>query len=133
MPAALAPPPSSNHHHHHHHPTNAQRGDTFDLVILDPPSTSTTGGARGNRRWSAARDYGALAGLAAACVSPAGGLLWTTTNHRGLAPRAFARLVAAGLPPGAALDRVAPPAADFPVPAGGSPEVKNLVWRIPPR
>ena len=39
----------------------AKRGDRFDLVILDPPGFSRTK----SRAFSAARDYGELAGLAA--------------------------------------------------------------------
>ena len=41
----------------------AKRGDRFDLVILDPPGFSRTK----SRAFSAARDYGELAGLAARC------------------------------------------------------------------
>ncbi|KAH8091931.1 S-adenosylmethionine-dependent methyltransferase [Aureococcus anophagefferens] len=38
-----------------------ESGETFDVVMLDPPSTSTVNG----KRWSAQRDYGALAALCA--------------------------------------------------------------------
>ena len=111
----------------------ANRGETFDVVMLDPPSTSTVNG----KRWSAQRDYGALAALCAPLVNPDGGLLCATTNARKLRPRKFARVCSAALDDFAAdrglsivLDRVVPPAVDYPVLAGQSPEVKNLVFRF---
>ncbi|KAH8076615.1 bis(5'-adenosyl)-triphosphatase [Aureococcus anophagefferens] len=111
----------------------ANRGETFDVVMLDPPSTSTVNG----KRWSAQRDYGALAALCAPLVNPDGGLLCCTTNARKLRPRKFARVCSAALDDFAAdrglsivLDRVVPPAVDYPVLAGQSPEVKNLVFRF---
>ena len=111
----------------------ANRGETFDVVMLDPPSTSTVDG----KRWSAQRDYGALAALCAPLVNLDGGLLCCTTNARKLRPRKFARVCSAALDDFAAdrglsivLDRVVPPAVDYPVLAGQSPEVKNLVFRF---
>jgi 23S rRNA (cytosine1962-C5)-methyltransferase len=101
----------------------AKRGERFDLVILDPPGTST---GRGGRRWSAARDYGALAALAAPLVGP-GGALWTACNVRALPPARFARLVGGGLPPDFALERVCPPPVDHPT--DGPADVKTFVWR----
>lgn len=114
----------------------ARRNATYDYVILDPPSTSTVGG----KRWSAARDYGALVALAAPLVAP-GGRLFCTTNCRRLKPRAFARVCGAALRDHAAaspkiadvvLERVVPPAVDFPTLAGESAEVKNLVFAFRP-
>lgn len=104
----------------------ARRGERFDLVVLDPPSTSV---GKKKRRWSAARDYPDLVALAAPLVAP-GGRLWTATNHRQLTPGRFAAKVAAGLPPGAALERVCPPPVDHPCPTGPAP-VKTFVWRFP--
>ncbi|KAH8052833.1 S-adenosylmethionine-dependent methyltransferase [Aureococcus anophagefferens] len=82
-------------------------------------------------------DYGALAALCAPLVNPDGGLLCCTTNARKLRPRKFARVCSAALDDFAAdrglsivLDRVVPPAVDYPVLAGQSPEVKNLVFRF---
>ena len=99
-------------------------------MILDPPSTSTCNG----KRWSATRDYGALVALAAPLVAPRGALI-ATTNARKLRPRQFARVVEHALRdtvgPDVALERAVPPAVDFPVVAGASPEVKNLVFRFP--
>ncbi|KAH8080053.1 S-adenosylmethionine-dependent methyltransferase [Aureococcus anophagefferens] len=108
----------------------ANRGETFDVVMLDPPSTSTVNG----KRWSAQRDYGALAALCAPLVNPDGGLLCCTTNARKL--RREIAVCSAALDDAAdrglsiVLDRVVPPAVDYPVLAGQSPEVKNLVFRF---
>jgi len=108
-------------------PRLAKRGDLYDLVILDPPSTSV---GKKKKRWSAAKDYPALVTQAAALVAP-GGLLCTTTNARKILPRQFARMCAAALPPGSQLIRANPPAADYPVLDGDSAGVKNLVWQLP--
>ncbi|MCA9541936.1 MAG: class I SAM-dependent rRNA methyltransferase, partial [Myxococcales bacterium] len=102
-----------------------RRGERFDLVILDPPSTSV---GKRKKRWSAARDYPELVALAMPLVAP-GGRLWTATNHRKLDPHAFARLVGRGLPDGCTLERICPPAVDFPC-LGPAP-VKTFVWRAP--
>jgi 23S rRNA (cytosine1962-C5)-methyltransferase len=56
----------------------ARRGARFDLVVLDPPSFSTRGGAKA---WSFARDYAELARAALAVVKSNGSLL-AVTNHR---------------------------------------------------
>jgi 23S rRNA (cytosine1962-C5)-methyltransferase len=102
-----------------------KRGERYDLVILDPPSTSV--GQR-KKRWSARRDYPELVALAAPLVAP-GGRLWTATNHRGISPKRFASLVPAGLPAGVRLERICPPAVDFP--CDGPAPVKTFVWRFP--
>ncbi|GAA5531940.1 class I SAM-dependent rRNA methyltransferase [Deinococcus aluminii] len=70
----------------------AKRGDSFDLVILDPPSF-----ARGKSGvWRAEHDYGRLAALAAGVTAP-GGRLLAMTNHAGLTGAAFERMITAGL------------------------------------
>lgn len=103
-----------------------RRQERFDLVILDPPSTSV---GTHKKRWSAARDYPELVALAAPLVAP-GGAMWTSTNHQKLSPARFAHLVHSGLPEGAQLERVAPPAVDM-LPLEGPAAVKNFVWRWP--
>ncbi|MBV69951.1 MAG: hypothetical protein CMH52_01255 [Myxococcales bacterium] len=105
-------------------PKLAKRGDRFDLIILDPPSTSV--GSK-KKRWSARHDYPELVRLATELLAP-NGRLWTSTNHRGLKPLQFARLVQKGAP-GLQLERVCPPAVDFP--CAGPPNQKTLVWRWP--
>lgn len=107
-----------------------KRGDKFDIVIIDPPSTSV--GGKKKKRWSAKNDYDELVALAAPLVKE-GGLLWATTNSNQIHPIKFARmckkgLVSAGIPD-AKLERVAAMPSDFPV--IGPQAVKNLVWRIP--
>jgi len=62
------------------------RGDRFDLVIVDPPSYSTT--KRG--RFVADADYVELAAAALGLVAPAGRLL-ACTNHRGISAARFRR------------------------------------------
>lgn len=100
------------------------RGERYDLVILDPPSTSV---GKKKKRWSAARDYPELVRLAAPLVAP-GGLLWTATNHRKISPRRFVAMVGSAVPSGARLERVCPPAVDFPT--DGPAPVKTHVWRL---
>jgi len=107
-----------------------KRGEKFDIVIIDPPSTSV--GGKKKKRWSAKNDYDELVSLAAPLVKE-GGLLWATTNSNQIHPVKFARmckkgLVSAGIPD-AKLERVAAMPSDFPV--IGPQSVKNLVWRIP--
>ena len=80
------------------------------------------------KRWSARKDYPELVRIASELVAP-GGQLWTATNHRGIAPTQFARLVERGLPDGVFLERVCPLAEDFP--CIGEPHMKMLVWRWP--
>ena len=55
----------------------ARRGERFGVVVLDPPSFGT----RGRRTFSVERDYGELARLSMALLSP-GGRLLAVTNHR---------------------------------------------------
>lgn len=85
----------------------ARDGERYDLVLIDPPSTSSAGGGS----WVLARDYPALIAKAAAVI-PADGLLWLAANthdltslgklaHKGLraAGRTGAILEQGGLPP----------------------------------
>lgn len=106
-----------------------KRGEKFDIVILDPPSTSV--GGKKKSRWSAKNDYDELVSLAAPLVKR-NGLLWTTTNSRQIHPVTFARMCKKGLVDAgissASLERVAAMPGDFPT--IGPQAVKNLVWRI---
>jgi 23S rRNA (cytosine1962-C5)-methyltransferase len=107
----------------------AKRGEKFDLVILDPPSSSI---GKKKRRWSVKNDMHELVALAAPLVKE-GGLLWTTTNSASMSPMKFARACKRGLDSvgleGAKLERIQPMPVDFP--SIGQQPVKNLVWRIP--
>lgn len=87
----------------------ARDKERYDLVLIDPPSTSSAGGGSG--AWVLARDYPALIAKAAAVIPP-DGLLWLASNtqdgaplaklaHKGLreAGRTGAILEQGGLPP----------------------------------
>ena len=108
----------------------AKRGEKYDIVILDPPSTSV--GGKKKKRWSIRNDMDELVALASQLVKP-GGLLWTTTNSASMHPIKFAKLCHKGLVTAkiedAKLERIQPMPIDFP--SIGSPQVKNLVWRMP--
>lgn len=106
-----------------------KRSEKFDIVILDPPSTSV---GKAKKRWSAKNDYDELVTLAAPLVKR-GGLLWTTTNSNQIHPIKFARMCKKGLVnagfPEARLEKVATMPSDFPL--IGPQNVKNLCWRFP--
>jgi len=107
----------------------ARRGDRFDLVILDPPSYSSTK----SRRFVADTDYADLAAQALALLNP-GGRLLACTNHRGISPSRFRRILFdAGRAAACELSQVKdlPEPADYPVPSGGEPHMKAaLVTRV---
>lgn len=104
------------------------RGERFDVVILDPPSTSV--GTR-KKRWSVKRDMAELVELATPLVKN-DGLLWTTNNCATLPSRRFANACRKGLvAAGAAesrLERFVPMPQDFP--SVGSQPVTNILWRV---
>ncbi len=64
----------------------AKKGRTFDLVLVDPPSSSTTG-KRGGTRWVAERDLHELVRRGAALTAPGGTLFVSTNLHRMSWPR----------------------------------------------
>jgi len=108
----------------------AKRGEKYDIVIVDPPSTSV--GGKMKKRWSAKKDYAELVTLASKLVKD-GGLLWTTTNSATISPIVFARMCETGIANAgiisAKLEKVAPMPIDFP--SIGSPPVKNFVCPMP--
>ena len=58
------------------------------------------------------------------------GCVWlTATNHRGLTPHKFLKLVQTAIPKGARLERICPPAVDFP--GSGAANQKTFIWRYP--
>jgi 23S rRNA (cytosine1962-C5)-methyltransferase len=69
----------------------AKKEERFDLVILDPPSYSSTK----KRRFVAESDFDELVALASAIVAP-GGKVLACCNHRGLSRQKFRRLVHEG-------------------------------------
>lgn len=58
----------------------AKRSRTFDLVLVDPPSASTSRGPRA-KRWSVDRDLSTLIASAARLCAP-GGTIYASTNLR---------------------------------------------------
>lgn len=101
----------------------ARRDEVFDLVVLDPPSFSTTR----HMAFSVQKDYVRLATLGARVVAPAG-ILLAATNHAGTSDERFdawlvAALAAAGRS-GRVRARWHEPDLDFPVPRGQRPYLK---------
>lgn len=107
----------------------AKRGEQFDIVILDPPSTSV--GGKKKKRWSVKNDMAELVSLATPLVKH-DGLLFTTTNSASLSAWTFAKMCKKGLADAgiedARLERVSPMPSDFT--SVGPQPVKSLVWRI---
>jgi 23S rRNA (cytosine1962-C5)-methyltransferase len=102
-----------------------KKTERFDLVILDPPSYSSTK----KRRFVAKTDYAELAAEAMALVDT-GGVLVACANHRGIVKARFRRLLheaarAAGREVLQAKDLPIP--SDFPAPLGGESHLK-VVW-----
>jgi 23S rRNA (cytosine1962-C5)-methyltransferase len=98
-------------------PRLRKRGQRFDLVVLDPPSFSTTRG----RVFAAGRDYAGLCAAAAPVVS-GGGLLVACCNLEKLAEDRFQRMVEDGLRragrSGRLVKKLGPSAIDFPTSGG---------------
>lgn len=106
----------------------AKRDERFDLVILDPPSYSSTK----KRRFVAESDYDELVALAAAVVAP-GGRVLACCNHRGMARQRLRRLVHEGAR--AAGREVVqlkdlPDAPDFPGARGRDPHMKSVLLTL---
>jgi len=98
----------------------ARRAEHFDMVIVDPPSFSST-------PFSVARDYPRLVEAAAAAISP-GGILLAATNHASTSDLRFDAWLDNGLAHarrhGQLLQQWQEPTADFPVPPGRGPYLK---------
>jgi 23S rRNA (cytosine1962-C5)-methyltransferase len=102
-----------------------RRGDTFDLIIVDPPSYSTTR----QGRFVARDDYSALAAAALRLLAP-GGRLLACTNHRGISNSRFRRMLfdaCRSAKRDAAQVKDLQAQADFPVAAGGEANMKSAL------
>ena len=72
----------------------ARKGRTFDLVLVDPPSSSTA--RRGGGRWVVDRDLHGLVERAARLCAP-GGMVYVSTNLRAMSWERFDRHLQQGL------------------------------------
>src|SRR3546814_9032863 len=72
----------------------ARKGSRFDVVIVDPPSSSTS--RRGSKRWVAERDLHGLVQRAADVCAP-GGTIFVSTNLRSMSWERFDEHLAQGL------------------------------------
>jgi 23S rRNA (cytosine1962-C5)-methyltransferase len=97
-----------------------RRSEQFDLVVVDPPSFSST-------PFSVTRDYVRLVEAAARVVSP-GGTLLVATNHAPTTDERFDAWIHAGLEAaarhGSIVRRWHEPEPDFPVAPDGRPYLK---------
>ena len=103
----------------------ARRAERFDLVILDPPSYSTT--KRG--RFVADEDYAEIAASALAILAN-GGQLLACTNHRGIALARFRRILfdaARVAKRDVAQVKDLPSPSDYPVAAGAESHLKSAL------
>ncbi len=98
----------------------ARREQRFDIVIVDPPSFSSS-------PFSVVRDYERLVAAAARVVAPAG-ILLAATNHSSTSDERFEAWLDRGLSHARRHARLLrqwhEPAADFPVAAGDRPYLK---------
>lgn len=104
-----------------------KRGQRFDMLILDPPSYSTTR----DTRFSVERDTARLVALAAKVVQP-GGWLIACTNCEQLPQRGFSGRVREGLAGFQAriVETRHEPAIDFPIALGARRYLKVCVARF---
>src|SRR5262249_55497565 len=107
----------------------AKREHRWDMVILDPPTFSTT---KKGRSFQAERGYGELVALALPLVLP-GGWLFCSTNQRTFAPAAFERTIRDAITASgrslATLEYATQPF-DFRVAAGERPNLKTCWIRL---
>lgn len=106
-------------------PGNRRKAESFDLVVLDPPSYSSTK----KRRFVAESDYDDLVTQAAQIVAP-GGKILACCNHRGLTRSKFRRFVLAGVrAAGRELLQLKdmPECSDFPPALGRDPHMKSVL------
>jgi 23S rRNA (cytosine1962-C5)-methyltransferase len=104
-----------------------KRGQKFDVVILDPPSYSTTH----ETRFSVERDTARLVALAAPVVQPSGYLI-ACTNYEQLSQRGFVSRVREGLTGVAAkiVETHHEPNLDFPTGPGAQPYLKVCMVKM---
>lgn len=102
-----------------------KRGDVFDVVVLDPPSYSTSK----KRRFVAEQHYGELAEKALSVLAP-GGRLFASTNHRGISRAKLRRMLFAAAEAAArpvAQIKDLPHGSDHPPEPGAEPNMKAML------
>ncbi|MFY0524335.1 class I SAM-dependent rRNA methyltransferase [Archangium gephyra] len=108
----------------------ARKGETFDVVVADPPSFATTR----TSRFSAAKDYAQLAEAAARVVAP-GGRLVACCNLATLEPRRFETMVTEGVSrakrKGRGMQSLGPSPVDFPTSPAHPAALKVRVLELP--
>ena len=103
----------------------ARGGDRFDLVVVDPPTYSTTK----KTRWKSGRDWVRLAEAALAVVAP-GGRLLACSNDQRMRHATFRKYLRDALrAAGRRAEQVKdlPDPTDFPVPAGTEPHLSSVL------
>lgn len=107
----------------------ARKNQLFDIVLLDPPSYSTTR----KTRWSAEQNYDKLAAMATKVTAP-GGLLLACSNHAGLSRKTFRQMVLKGIAEAGRQAEVTgvyhEPDLDFPRPGETEGYLKILALRL---
>ena len=100
----------------------------FDIVVLDPPSYSTSK----HGRFRVVKDYASLCAATLRVMAP-GGVLIACVNHHGLTRAALRRfIISAGREAGVAFESVRdmPTQRDFPVCVEGEPAMKCIIVRL---
>lgn len=106
-------------------------GREFDIVVLDPPSFSTTS----QSRFSVERDFAHLAHRCVEVVSPKGGMVLACVNRRAVSHATLARWMSEAVTSaGRHVIRITPRPSqlDFPPPACGEPHMKAVTVQIGP-
>lgn len=104
------------------------KGDKFDVLVIDPPSYSSTK----KRRFVAESDYGELIALAVRVLAP-GGKIIACCNHRGISRARFRRMVRDGVrAAGRELvqEKDLPCGHDFPQPLGKEAFMKSVLVTV---
>jgi len=112
-------------------PAARRAGRTFDLIVLDPPSFSTTH----HSRFEVAQDYAGVAEQCMAMLPSTGGVLLACTNSRTFrASKLKDSLLEAAARADRTVQRMVdlPPVSDFPVMPGAEPHMKAVAVHLEP-
>ena len=108
-----------------------RRGETFDVVVVDPPSTSI--GTK-KKRFSVNKDFGMLVRQSVHLVSPKGGWLILITNLRSMKQARFVEICEEGVRAGGRRGTsvaLARPQMDFQMGSEkGEMDVKTLIVKV---